>query len=197
MARKFMEDNAASKALNKLIRQVYSLQQKYPASELAKKPFIVPVLVDHLDVNDPDVKRRLLDQKIGPARALYGPDPRAPESAKAVDATIVDQETGEEIREDDFEFDPPTEAAKTELPKVQTCECVCQHGGQPLALSPQVAEMTRDKVGAALCATCFPGKAFNFEAHRHLERLGLPKFPNLTPHEVFVRNGSKSAGGGR
>jgi hypothetical protein len=73
-ARAHIVSHAESKALNRAIRGGLSLKQKYTIAEL-DRPFIVPALVQDLDVSDPEIKRMMVSQMLGARGALYGNDP--------------------------------------------------------------------------------------------------------------------------
>lgn len=62
---------AESKAMNRAIRGGLSLKQKYTTGEL-DKPFVVPALVPHLPMDDPEVRRQVVASMMASQTALYG-----------------------------------------------------------------------------------------------------------------------------
>lgn len=77
-ARRHIMQMAESKAMNRMIRSVLSVKQKYTQDDLAK-PFVVPKLIFMPDMSDPDVKRAVLAQQTGLTSLLYGPGQAHPQ----------------------------------------------------------------------------------------------------------------------
>lgn len=121
---KFMERLAETGATNRCYRALFAIRTKYSPAEIAK-PFVIAAIVP--DVNQPELRERLLDQAssasaavFGPGQATVGAAPRqlttaAPtEPAEEVEGgeitaeelgaaePAVDTETGEVIEEPDF-----------------------------------------------------------------------------------------------
>lgn len=198
---------AETKAGLRVTREILGLQQKYTVDELSK-PFVVPKLVPSLDPNDPDQKRALLAMAVGGGLALYGggqaqpqegtdilelkeatPPPPQTKTPPPVGTVKPDEEDeGEDL---DAGVDPQTSFDMPDLkpdpdPALILCLCPCGHQAE---ISEQVATVTTEKVGVARCARCFPGRDFDFDAHKDLTRgLQLPKHPDLTPERIRAAN---------
>ena len=70
--RRHIQSHAETKAIERGIRLLFSLRQKYSLEDL-KKPFVVPKLVGNLDPNDPGDREALRQHALGNQLALYGP----------------------------------------------------------------------------------------------------------------------------
>jgi len=70
--RRHIQSHAETKAIERGIRLLFSLRQKYSLEDL-KKPFVVPKLVGNLDPNDPGDREALRQHALGNQMALYGP----------------------------------------------------------------------------------------------------------------------------
>lgn len=116
--KKFMLPMAESKSLNRAIRCLLQLKQKYSATEIGQ-PFFVEVVEYSPDLSDQDVRASVLQQGAAAAQALYGTAPMpalaAPQQA-AVPEPVAETWTadasgewseGEEVA-DAIPFDPVT-----------------------------------------------------------------------------------------
>jgi len=72
--RRHIQSHAETKAIERGIRLLFSLRQKYSLEDL-KKPFVVPKLVGALDPSDPGDREALRQHALGNQMALYGPQP--------------------------------------------------------------------------------------------------------------------------
>ncbi len=198
-----------TKAGLRALRGLLNLKQKYTVKELAK-PFVVPVLVPDLDPNDPETKRALLATALGQTVKLYGDTGGSKhlEATKHAIETIVARETNPRAISGDTkgtgsesepfapekpapQMAPIDQADFPELPAevpgpsphgaVLVCECPC---GDQSQLSEAVHKLTTERLGAARCALCFPGKSFDYESHANLATLGIPNRPTLTPKQA-------------
>ena len=70
--RRHIQSHAETKAIERGIRLLFSLRQKYSLEDL-KKPFVVPKLVGALDPTDPGDREALRQHALGNQLALYGP----------------------------------------------------------------------------------------------------------------------------
>ena len=71
-ARRHISTVCESKALNRMVRGILSLKQKYNVSEI-QRPFVVPALVLTPDMSDPEIRRMVTAKALGVTEALYGP----------------------------------------------------------------------------------------------------------------------------
>lgn len=203
--RQHIQSTCETKAIYRALRKLFALRQKYSAKELGR-PWIVPKLVVTWDMTDPDQKRAAIDEARLGERALYGAvvpvedEPRllkdvtpareleagsngtAP--AAAATTPVAPKPAAVEASPDDFELLEPPAA-----PIVCTCPCGDQH-----EVSPEVAKLTTDAVGAIRCRACFPGRGFDYNAHKDIKSLNLPKKPNLTA--AMIRDAVKTAAAG-
>jgi len=129
---KFMERLAETGATNRCVRAALALRSKYSPAELAK-PFVIAAVVP--DVNQPELRERLLDQATSATSALFGPgqvrqEPRqltssqppteptepveggelTPEELGAAEPAPVDPQSGE-VAVEDPDWAAPAEAA--------------------------------------------------------------------------------------
>jgi len=52
-------------------------------------------------------------------------------------------------------------------------------------VTPEVAELTKIALsGAVRCATCYPGRSFDYNTHKDLRDLAIPRWPKLTADAV-------------
>ncbi len=178
-ARRHIVSLCETKCLERGIRQILSLQQKYSAKVLKTKPFVIPKLVMDLDPDDPDDKRALIAMATGALGAIGQPaDAKVSSVSRSQEpepgTAVVDMATGEVLKEPepddpaDFGDLPEPEPEKPE--HICTCEC-----GHQAELSEEVAKLTRQKVGKPRCKLCFPGRSFDFDLHADLPggKLGL------------------------
>lgn len=202
-AKQFVPANAETKAILRALRPLFGLSQTYKVDDLKRKPFVIPKLVPHWDLKDPDQKKAAIFQALGVGSKLFGPgeslpgsEPAPPaegtppppvkETAKTAPLGASDEEAlpAEPIIDaDDLpDFDEPS---------IVVCGCPCGH---QLEVTPEVAELTKASTGGAIrCATCYPGRSFDFKAHKDLRELGIPKYPGLTAERVRDKWAAKQA----
>lgn len=187
-ARQFVAANAETKAILRALRPLFGLSQTYKIEDLKRKPFVIPKLVPHWDLNDPDQKKAALAQAVGDTSRLFGglpsaeipppsdpgtPPPPVKEIAKTSDARPGEPPVEEE--EEVFDDIP-------DKPSILVCQCPCDCQRE---ITPEVAEITKTKTGGvARCSACFPGRGFNFDQHKGLKNLGIPKRPDYTAEMV-------------
>lgn len=70
--RKFRLQLAQTGAMDRVIRKILGLKGTYRREEL-EKPFVVPKIVFHPDISDPDVRKMLLQQGLEASNILFGP----------------------------------------------------------------------------------------------------------------------------
>lgn len=70
--RRHIQSHAETKAIERGLRLMFSLRQKYTTADLAK-PFVIPKLVSNLDPKDPEQKAALIAHALGGQAALFGP----------------------------------------------------------------------------------------------------------------------------
>jgi hypothetical protein len=200
IARQFIAENAESKAILRAIRPLFGLAQVYKADDLKRKPWLCPKLVKQWDLNDPDQKRAAIAESMGDEHKLFGglsptqaalapvtappaeppttappATPPGPPAATAKPAAQPEppQESEQEFEDDLPDFDKPT---------ILVCSCPCGCQGE---VTPAVAEKTKEKLkGVIRCQTCYPGKVFNYEKHKDLSDLQIPRWPKLTADEI-------------
>lgn len=198
-ARANVQENAETKAILRALRPVLGLQQVYKADDLRRKPFIIPKLVQHWDLSDPDQKRAAIAQSLGVGQRLFGPGGGGPPSLP--EATRAQVAQPEEASNGSAPAPPPAQqgaatppaaaAAETfnaddipdfDKPAGVFCACPCSHEKE---ITPEVAEATKAKTGGVpRCQECYPSKQFNYEAHKNLTRLGMPRWPALTADDI-------------
>ena len=204
MARQFIAENAESKAVLRAIRPLFGLSQVYKIDDLKRKPFVVLKLVQHWDLNDPDQKAAAIRQAESNTTRLFGggmsapaseatappqiaertePPPAGLLSEAAAKPPVIPQEPTEEMLDGELpDFAEPT---------IVVCGCPCGH---QLEVTPDVAELTKQATGGAIrCATCYPGRSFEFKAHKDLPDLCIPKYPGLTAERVREKWSAKDA----
>jgi hypothetical protein len=121
--RRHIQSHAETKAIERGIRLLFSLRQKYTAAEL-QKPFVVPKLVPALDPSDPEQKAALIQHALGGQAALYG-GPRTVEPARMLKAA------GDDYEEETVDLGAMPEAPKDappappELPPEEPAEPPC------------------------------------------------------------------------
>lgn len=111
-AREHLIANAETKAFNRAVRAVLSLQGAMPKAAYSK-PFAILRWVPNM--NDPDVRRRMLDNLLPASTAAYGPDAGAgvttvhqlDAGASGADVDVSDEEAPDD--------DQPTEAEYVEV----------------------------------------------------------------------------------
>jgi len=202
-ARAHIDSRAETKALEKSIKAFLAVQEKYSPDDAAL-PFVVPVLIVDPDPNHPVDRAWLLNQGTSTMHQLYGAPPagdgdevrqlkdvtpvKAPEPHPAAAATepAAPPPPAAEASASDFELPEPPP------PNPCACPCDCQTD-----VTPEIAAVTTAAVGAVRCAPCFPGAKFDFNRHKHLKTLGLPKRADLTPEKARDAQAKRSAAGGR
>jgi hypothetical protein len=201
-ARAVIQELAETKAGLRATRTLLSLRQKYTVAELSR-PFVVPKLVPNLDPSDPDQKQALIGMATGREHALFGPQPGEevreirdvtpppalhppPVDRRDTHAPPTEPGPGGAVEEDD-DFEMADFGAKDE-PGIIVCLCPC---GDQRQVTEAVAQATTEKVGAVRCSECFPGKGFDYQRHKDLPSLKLPKFPDVTADDVKAKASKK------
>jgi hypothetical protein len=198
-AKQFVAQNAETKAILRALRPLYGLSQTYKIADLQRKPFVHARLVAHWDLNDPDQKKAAIFQALGTGAKLFGalpgteptppaegtPPPPVKETAKTTPPEGTEEAMTAEIIEDTDDLPDFDE------PSIVVCGCPCGH---QLEVTPEVAELTKASTGGAVrCATCYPGRSFDYNAHKDLRDLGIPKHPGLTAARVRDKWAAKDA----
>ena len=196
--RRHIQSHAETKAIERGLRLLFALPQKFKVATLAR-PFVVPKLVPALDPTDPETKTALIHHALAGETALFGA-PRAlpartlrevPERAARESHDVGPMsppDVGETPSEPEAPADDPADFELADLASpepVAVCSCTCG-GGCQAEISAEVAAATIEKVGAPRCRTCYPGKAFDVKRHLGLTTLGLPKWPKLTAEQVAL-----------
>jgi hypothetical protein len=200
-ARRKILRNCESRAMNAGIRQLLSIQHKYPVADLLRMPFVVPKLIPRVD--HPEVRAAMIQGIAGPAtRALYG-------GGHVEDAHIVKDVTprGEDIPDTPAPRQQPGPTVETpdsapardggdqlDLLDLVLCGCPCSCQAE---VEDHVAKSTTEAFGSIRCPACAPGKAFDYGRHKDLKTLGLAKRPNLTADDVKRMLDAKAAPAGR
>lgn len=211
-ARKHIQSLCETKAIYRALRKLLTLRQKYSRKEL-ERPWVVPKLVPHLDLSDPDQKAAAIQDALSTTRALFGPAPAerrtTHDSTPAALPPAVDSVHGQEPRRE------PSSPAKEEVPasdgaagdfdlpdfkekeeQLFVCGCPC---GDQVAVTEEVARLTKEKVGGIRCKACYPGAGFDYARHKDLRTLELPMFPKLTADDARKANEdrARATAGGR
>ena len=180
--RRFVRENAETKALGRAIRAGLALMQKYTKEELAR-PFVIPVLVPDIEeaIKDPNVKRLFASKALGLSGDLYGERP-ALSAGGGAEVVVVTEAPGEG---EDFTADGPApepEPQETEKKHDAVCQCPCECEE---GIEKAVAEGTLKKLGAVRCYRCYPFKVgFDFSRHDARLNLKLPNFATWTAAKV-------------
>jgi hypothetical protein len=200
-----------TKARLRALRELLGLQQKYTLEDLAR-PFVIPKLVPHLDVNDPETKTALIDHALGNTRSLYGkasPIIDAPQlpaevmpPSKRVEGERIDDdsETQDNQRPAQAQPESTIQADADELAgfgdppppepeQIVVCGCTCAHQAQ---ISQKVYDWTKERLGgSARCEKCYPWNAngtistrFDFSLHELDQDLGIQTHKGLTPRKL-------------
>ena len=211
-ARQFVAEMAESKAILRALRPLFGLGQVYKVEDLKRKPFVVPKLVKRWDLNDPDQKRAAIQEAMDTTARLFGGAPpadlaklappsdsvlrampgtfesepkattsptntvEAPSAVPAAESTPAESTTFEDV-----DFDKPS---------LVVCACPCGCQGE---ITPEVAEITKQKIGTPRCAVCYPGRQFDVGRHKDLANLGIPRWPTLTAQDVQARWATQKA----
>jgi hypothetical protein len=201
-----------TKALEGAIRSWLALQQKYRAEDLATKPFIAFKLV--LNHAHPDVRNAAIAENLSPGaagRLLYGEathgplaerqvqaGTKAPPAQASLPAAAASASPGQGARPaakdapapaveafDADDFDVPEEEAGEE-PALILCLCPCGH---QLEITEASAQASAKWAGSPRCAQCFPGKRFEYQAHKDLRDMGYPSHPGMDAAAALARSG--------
>lgn len=198
--RRHIQSHAETKAIERGLRAIFALKQKYTVDEL-KRPFVVPKLVANLDPSDPETKTALIQHALSGETRLYGPPPAssgrptlAPASPALTGGETIDTKTGEVITPDDPDDFGEPPAPEPEEPIAAhlcaTCPCGCQN-----QTTPEVAARTLASSGAVRCGACYPWSArFDVTRHKDLGPLGMPKFPDVDGPKGVAAHRTFSAG---
>lgn len=189
--RRAIESLAETFAMERMIRGVINLGQKYSAKDLAEKPFVCYALVpDSSRCDDPMIRRLFAAEALGIVDKVFGAAPNAPalppaaEIIETADGT-VNTVTGELV-EDAADFDAPPVDPPAKAAPVFVCGCPC---GDQTQIPADVAEKTTAMVGAPRCKACYPGAGFVLHRHLDVKSLGLDKakWPDgMTPAKADI-----------
>jgi hypothetical protein len=181
---KVIERLAESKAMNAGIRDALALPQKMTRAQI-KKGFVIPVLVQDLPMEDPEVRRMLAASLIGQATGIYG----APETTIDVTPALreadvpegVDPETGEEVEAEIVGDDLIPEASEE---AGEHCDCRC---GCRVEIAEADALKGVNTLGQRACVDCFPGASkFDIAMHASCKgSMGFSSRPDLTFEKVL------------
>ena len=212
-ARQFVAEMAETKAILRALRPLFGLGQVYKVEDLKRKPFVVPKLVKRWDLTDPDQKRAAIQEGVDTSARLFGggppadlarlappvmsaaapavepataPTATAAPSTKTEEAPVVAQKDGPGASAVAFEDVIPD----FDEPSLVVCGCPC---GCQAEITPEVAEITKQKIGTARCAVCYPGRQFDVGRHKDLKTLGIPRWPNLTAQDVATKWAAQGA----
>lgn len=204
MARQFTAENAETKAILRALRPLFGLSQVYKADDLKRKPFVVPKLVKHWDLSDPDQKHAAIQEAMGHEGRLFGgigpggadriappelPAGNSGEAARALPPgqTVTPPTTTPPAEDDAFDSDLPD----FDKPSLVVCSCPC---GCQKELTPEIAERTKAALkGVSRCETCYPGPKFDHGTHKDLKSLEIPRYPNVTADEIRDKWAAKRA----
>ncbi len=78
-------------------------------------------------------------------------------------------------------IDPLLPMEDTSAETIHICGCPCGHQA---VIKAETAKATFAQVGSERCGPCYPGRAFDYEAHKHLRTLELANRPDFTPDEA-------------
>jgi hypothetical protein len=191
-SRAHIDSRAETKALEKSIKAFLAVQEKFKPEEAAL-PFVVPVLVVDPDPSNPVDRAWLLNHGSSTMRQLYGPsagdgeevrtlkDVTPAPALKAAPPTAAAHQATDEGGEDTDGSAEDFEMLETAAPAIIVCLCPC---GDQREVNVEAARITTEAVGAVRCRNCFPGKAFDYAAHKDIADLKLPKKPGLTPAAI-------------
>lgn len=203
--RRHIQSLCETEAIERALRLILNLKQKYTVDELAK-PFVVPKLVADLDPNDPEAKTALINHALAGETLLFGSRPLPPPpprlasapppleagagqgaitSGDVIDGEVSDPEPtaedrravlGQPVREEE---EPPEFADVPEAPKAAAPQhgvCGCVCGHQK-SLGEREAAIVKDRFGSDRCYACLPGTLFDEKAHAELgsKKMGLAK----------------------
>jgi hypothetical protein len=210
--RHFLNAKVQTLAIEAAVRNLFAILGSYNVSDLKRKPFIVPKLVQVWDISDPDQKRAAIQQTLANEGRLFGALPPAERSMVTVpelseangDKTPPPPPTTTKAAEPpkkDAEIQQTSAPLDEELPDFDTpslvvCGCAC---GCQREVTPGDAEKSKAKLGGVIrCPeSCYPSRTFDYEAHKTLKSLGIPRWPTLTADEVRAKWAAATPGGSK
>lgn len=208
IARQFVAENAETKAILRAARGIFQIASTYKVKDLERKPFVIPKLVAHWDLSDPDQKRAAIQQQLGATTRLFGGMPQSdivppgePGEAPPPVKEIAKASTAKALPEGKNEAPPPPPVVEeafdadldfTEEPVILVCGCPCGH---QLEVTPDVAELSvlgtasasAKVAGVIRCAACYPGRGFDYKTHAEIADLEIPKWPGLTAERIHAK----------
>jgi len=198
MARQFVAEYAETKAILRALRPLFGLSQVYKIEDLKAKAFVVPKLVPYWDLKDPDQKAAAIQQALGNTNRLFGAMPSAdvvppadepgepPPPVKEIAKTsTAGQIAAPQLTKAEVQEVIDAELPDFDEPSIVVCSCPCGH---QLEVTPDVAELTKLATGGAVrCATCYPGRSFDYAVHKDLRDLQIPKYPGLNAERVRAK----------
>lgn len=98
--RRFADEICETKAILRAARAFLNIQTSYTEEELAT-PFLIATAVPDLDMNDPDVRRAVIDRAIGTTEALYPGQPALPPMRPVVESEIINADEEDEEAQPD------------------------------------------------------------------------------------------------
>jgi len=168
----------------------------------------VPKLVKRWDLSDPDQKRAAIEEAKDTSTHLFGGGPPAdlamlappvmpgepavvpPATAAPAPAPPAATPPAEPAAEPTPDDSKTFEDVDFDKPSLIVCGCPC---GCQAEISPEVAEVTKQKIGTARCTICYPGRRFDVGRHKDLANLGIPRWPNLTAQDVASKWAAQGA----
>lgn len=179
-ARQFIPELAETKALLRAVRGALALSQEYTLEELAK-PFVVPALVPDLDVSDPEIRRMMARKILQLNESVY---PQAPATGTPTVLLPSGDNRPEPSPPDDPEEsldgleappEPESVAPPTTPEGICTCPCGCQQ-----AISTELSDYTKEKLGTERCRACYPYNAdFALAKHFDVKDFEIPRLPKF------------------
>lgn len=118
-ARKFIDEQCESKAMNRVLRKFAFIKGLYTRQEL-ERPFVISALIFTGQTNDPELRREvgraMVDRGMASTTALFGPAPTAAHQIEDVGQRTPAPPLGigldpDEDGEDDIEVEPTRDAA--------------------------------------------------------------------------------------
>jgi len=189
--RAHIQSHTETKAFYRALRLLLSIKQKYTLDELSK-PFVIPKLIPNLDPSDPDQKQALIASALGKEELLFGPPIALPpgETRELKDITPAPtvNDSAPSNEETKLQAEPeapafePTDFPDPDPGLIYTCGCSCSC---QVELTEEVARITSERYGSPRCEPCFPASGFDYDRHKDLKDLGLPKLPGLTADRVI------------
>lgn len=160
--RKFRFQLAQSGAMYRVIRKILALKGTYK-KDVLQKPFVVPKIAFHPDINDPEVRKVLLKQGATAARQLFGsgegiagelplesdesPEEQGQEEAIDVEAEKVESEGADEVGQEEADALMRTEFINQETDdKVKTLtQMMARKGYDPKNLKKGLKEFKEEQ----------------------------------------------------